>query len=128
LPLTSEGKVSSLLNVSYMNNGGKLSPDGDWLVYSSTESGRSEVYVTSFPAIKGTWQVSSGGGSAPQWRGDGRELYFINQKGFLMAAEIKAGNSSFVLGAVKQLWERRVKILRVSDERGNDSLAINIAK
>jgi serine/threonine protein kinase len=108
LPLTSDGKVSSLLSVSYMNNGGKLSPDGHWLLYSSMESGRSEVYVTSFPGIKGTWQVSSGGGSAPQWRRDGRELYFISQNGFLMAAEIKASNGSFVLGAVKQLWERRV--------------------
>jgi eukaryotic-like serine/threonine-protein kinase len=108
LPLTGERKVSSLLNVPYMNNTGKMSPDGHWLLYSSMESGRAEVYVTSFPGLKGKWQVSSSGGSTPQWRHDGQELYFINQNSFLMAAEVKASNGSFVLGAVKQLWERRV--------------------
>jgi eukaryotic-like serine/threonine-protein kinase len=107
-PLAAGGKVTSLLEGPYISMGGKISTDGRWLAYSSTELGRPEVYVTSFPTGQGKWQVSSGGGSSPQWRRDGRELYFINQSGYLMVAETNTGNGTFALGAVKQLWDRRV--------------------
>jgi serine/threonine protein kinase/Tol biopolymer transport system component len=54
----------------------RLSPNGKWLAYSSTESGREEVYVTPFPTGNGRWQVSQNGGTSPAWRADGKELYF----------------------------------------------------
>jgi Tol biopolymer transport system component/predicted Ser/Thr protein kinase len=53
-----------------------LSPDGRWLAYSSAEKGRTEIYLTDFPALSGRWQVSSGGGLAPAWAPDGRRLYY----------------------------------------------------
>ncbi|MFZ0285713.1 MAG: protein kinase, partial [Terriglobales bacterium] len=37
---------------------GRFSPDGKWVAYASNESGRWEVYVTSFPEAHGKWQVS----------------------------------------------------------------------
>jgi len=43
----------------------RLSPDGRWLAYSSTESGREEIYVTRFPSGEGKWQVSQTGGTFP---------------------------------------------------------------
>ena len=43
----------------------RLSPNGRWLTYSSTESGREEVYVTHFPSGAGPWQVSQTGGTFP---------------------------------------------------------------
>ena len=54
----------------------RLSPDGHWLAYTSTDSGREDVYVTTFPTASGRWQISQGGGGYPFWRGDGKELYF----------------------------------------------------
>jgi hypothetical protein len=36
-----------------------------------------EVYVTSFPGGARRYQVSTGGGANPHWRGDGKELYFL---------------------------------------------------
>jgi Tol biopolymer transport system component len=40
-----------------------LSPDGRWLAYASTESGRIEVFVRPFPNTQsGKWQVSAAGG------------------------------------------------------------------
>jgi serine/threonine-protein kinase len=54
----------------------RLSPDGRWLAYSSTESGREEVYVTHFPSGAGKWQVSQNGATYPAWRGDSKEIYF----------------------------------------------------
>lgn len=43
----------------------RLSPDGKWLAYSSTESGREEVYVTHFPGGEGRWRVSQKWGDVP---------------------------------------------------------------
>jgi serine/threonine-protein kinase len=53
-----------------------LSPDGQWLAYTSDQSGQNEVYLRRYPELDGLRQVSSGGGTAPLWRADSRELYF----------------------------------------------------
>jgi hypothetical protein len=42
---------------------GRLSPNGRWLAYTSSESGRGEVYVVDFPAVRRKIQVTSLGGS-----------------------------------------------------------------
>jgi Tol biopolymer transport system component len=43
---------------------GLVSPDGKWIAYRSDESGKNEVYISSFPKPLGKLQVSSDGGSA----------------------------------------------------------------
>jgi serine/threonine protein kinase/Tol biopolymer transport system component len=70
-----------------------LSPDGRLLAYSSDESGRTEIYVSRFPEMSNRVRVSSGGGQRPMWRGDGRELYFVNAGNRLMAAPAGAGGT-----------------------------------
>ena len=61
-----------------------LSPDGRWLAFESSYSGRPEVYVTRFPSSGSAvadaprWQVSTQGGSRPRWSGDGRALYYVS--------------------------------------------------
>ena len=73
---------------------GRFSPDGRWVAYESTESGRSEIYVQSFPDLSRKVQISTGGGAAPVWRGDdGRELYFRSPAGQLMAARITSNRT-----------------------------------
>jgi Tol biopolymer transport system component len=68
-----------LLNQKYIEFQPKVSPDGKWMAYASSESGRLEIYVRPFPEIdKGRWQVSTGGGSTPLWSPDGRELFYLN--------------------------------------------------
>ena len=58
--------------------GASLSPDSRWLAYVSTEQGEPEVFVRPFPNVNGgKWQISSGGGSAPLWSHDGRELFYV---------------------------------------------------
>jgi serine/threonine protein kinase/Tol biopolymer transport system component len=55
----------------------QVSPDGRWIAYQSSESGKSEIYVRSFPDVtKAKWQVSTSGGNAPLWSPDGRELFY----------------------------------------------------
>ncbi len=53
-----------------------FSPDGNWVTYVSDASGRSEVYVQPFPVTGQTWQISAGGGDAPLWSPDGREILY----------------------------------------------------
>jgi hypothetical protein len=56
----------------------RFSPDGRWIAYSSDESGRWEVYVRPFPGPGGKWQVSTSGGDYPEWRRDGKELFYLS--------------------------------------------------
>jgi serine/threonine protein kinase/Tol biopolymer transport system component len=82
----------------------RLSPDGRWLAYSSTESGREEVYVTHFPGGAGRWQVSQTGGSWPAWRGDSKEIYFIGLDGVFHAAGVNSKSQEFELEQVRPLF------------------------
>jgi serine/threonine-protein kinase len=81
-----------------------LSPDGKWLAYSSDESGAFEVYVRPFPNVTtARWQVSTAGGDAPLWSHGGKELYFRNNHGDLVAAEVKT-TPTFSVGEQKVLF------------------------
>ena len=69
-----------------------LSPDGKWLAYQSDETGRTEVFVRSFPNVTTfKHQVSNGGGAAPLWSRNGRELFFVGGKE-MMTARITGGD------------------------------------
>jgi hypothetical protein len=62
-------------------------------VYQSTESGKHEVYVCSFPTLDQKRQISSGGGSQPLWKKDGKELFYLTPNTKLMAVDVKSGAS-----------------------------------
>jgi Tol biopolymer transport system component len=83
-----DGKSHLFLKANASLNNAKFSPDGKWVAYSSNESGRWEVYVTSFPDARGKWQVSTSGGEQPRWRADGKEIYFLSLDAKLMAAAV----------------------------------------
>jgi len=76
--------------VSILRNG-QFSPDGKWVAYASNETGKWEIYVTSFPEARGKWQISIGGGEQPRWRGDGKELFFLSSGSKIMAAPVTTG-------------------------------------
>jgi serine/threonine protein kinase len=84
---------------------GVISYDGRWLAYTSDESGRSEVYLTSFPKASGKIPVSSSGGLHPVWRRDGKELFFVNAgNSNLMAVDIKPGKDGIEVGQAHSLF------------------------
>jgi serine/threonine-protein kinase len=69
----------------------RLSPDGKWLAYVSSESGQREVYVSPFPNTSASrTQVSLNGGDEPLWSRDGRELFYQTLTTELTAARIEA--------------------------------------
>jgi Tol biopolymer transport system component len=81
----------------------KFSPDGRWVAYQSDESGRNEIYVAAFPGPGGKRQLSTGGGSYPRWREDGKEIFYIGPNGTLIAAEISTRLDNIEIGAVHLL-------------------------
>jgi dipeptidyl aminopeptidase/acylaminoacyl peptidase len=82
----------------------QISPDGRWIAYTSNESGRSEVYVQSFPSPAGKVRVSTDGGGDAQWRADGQELFYIAEDRQLMAVPVKA-SASFERGDPRSLFD-----------------------
>ena len=84
---------------------GAFSPDGNWVAYTSNESGRYEIYVTPFPGPGRQWQISDQGGLFPQWRADGREIVYTRVNGELMAAEVRIGTDSLQLGGQRLLFQ-----------------------
>jgi len=67
---------------------GTISPDGRWIAFMSNESGLSQVYVAPFPPAPGRYMVSRDGGLSPQWRADGKELFFMAFDSTIMAATV----------------------------------------
>jgi eukaryotic-like serine/threonine-protein kinase len=85
-PLLKSGTPEPFLKTPADERYPSFSPDGRWIMYASSESGTLEVYVRSFPDQGGKWQVSSGGGTYPEWSSDRRTLYFRTLDNQIMAA------------------------------------------
>jgi Tol biopolymer transport system component len=84
-----------------------FSPDGNWLAYVSGVTGRSEVYVQPYPGPGPRVLISTGGGTAPAWRGDGREIYYtFGQDGAtrLMAVPLTISESTLTAGTPRLLF------------------------
>src|SRR5262249_17232365 len=84
---------------------GVFSPNVQWIAYVSNETGTRQVYVQSFPASGGKWEISTQGGDHPRWSRDGKELFFLAPDGRLMATDVKASASNFEAGVPKALFE-----------------------
>jgi serine/threonine-protein kinase len=79
LSIEGEKQRKGLLEEKWDEADPQVSPDGRWIAYSSTASGRSEIYVRPFPDVEeGMWQVSTSGGHSPLWSPDGNELFYRN--------------------------------------------------
>ncbi len=100
LPLEGEHKPSVVVERGTF---GKLSPDGRWLAYQSSESGRWEVYVMPFGGGQGKWQVSANGGGRPQWSKDGKELYYMDLTYNLFAVPVTSGGGALQFGVAERL-------------------------
>ncbi len=97
-------------------NVARFSPDGKWVAYASNESGRWEIYVTSFPAAQGKWQVSNAGGEQPKWRSDGKELFYLAADGKIMAVSVATG-ANFDAGTPVALFQANPREMVATSER-----------
>ena len=90
LPLTGERKPWPLVRTPSEEWGARFSPDSSWVAFASDESGTAEVYLVPVPPNAGRkTRVSTGGGTAPRWRRDGKELFYLSGDGrSVMAATV----------------------------------------
>ncbi len=93
-----------------------FSPDVKWVAYVSDELGRPEIFVQDFPASGAKYQVSTGGGSEPRWRRDGRELYYLDGDGWLTAVHVETG-AGFRFVNAKRLFQTQLAGLPESARR-----------
>jgi eukaryotic-like serine/threonine-protein kinase len=81
----------------------RFSPDGHWIAYTSSESGRPETYVRPYPGPGGKYQISTEGGTEPMWNPKGRELFYRTGNK-LMAVDITT-QPGFSAGKPRVLFE-----------------------
>ena len=87
-----------LVATEFQETSPALSPDGRFLAYVSDESGRYEVYVRPFPNVDDAKeQVSTGGAREPLWAHSGRELFYKNTLGELVAVTVDTDDGFQVL-------------------------------
>jgi len=103
LPLAGDRKPVTLLSGAQAGPG-QLSPDDRWVAYFSTETGGREVYVRPFPSGGGRWTVSTDGGTEPRWRGNGKEIFYVNRQQQIVAAEVTAVADAFQVGERRPLF------------------------
>jgi Tol biopolymer transport system component len=108
LPLFGDQKPFPFLQTEANERGARFSSDGRWIAYVSDESGISQVYVQSFPATGGKWQVSTNGGYHLAWRRDGKELFYVSRDKKMTAVDVKGEGPTFEVGAPKSLFDLRV--------------------
>jgi serine/threonine protein kinase len=103
LDLVGERPPRPLVRTPAIESGGRLSPDGKWLAYTSDATGRTELYVTPFPSAGARSQVSTGGAREAVWSRDGRELFYRAGRQ-MMAVTILPG-TTFAWEPPRRLFE-----------------------
>ena len=80
-----------LIGTEFSEYSAALSPNGAWVAYQSDRSGRFEIYVQPFPDVEegGLSLISPAGGQYPVWSPDGRELFYRDLAGRMMAAPVQ---------------------------------------
>jgi Tol biopolymer transport system component len=117
-PMTGDQKPYVFLKTPFTEVWGYFSPDGKWVAYQSDESGLDEVYIRAFVqpgdtpansgAAGGQLKVSTSGGIHPVWGRDGKEIFYINPAGGMMAAPINVVGTTLVPGTPTLLFQSHV--------------------
>jgi Tol biopolymer transport system component len=116
LPLFGDRKATPLLETGFDKFQARVSPNSNYVAYSTNESGSYQIVVQTFPdASGGKWQISSEGGFEPKWRRDGRELYYLAPDGKLMSVSISG--PAFTAGRPVELFQTPLTVNRAQPTR-----------
>jgi Tol biopolymer transport system component len=105
VPLAGDRSPKTLIATpTFVEKSTRLSPDGKWMAFSSTEPGREEIFVAPFPSGPKR-RVSDSGGMTPVWSRDGKELYYLAADGRLTAVSVSRGPSGVDFGPPQPLFD-----------------------
>jgi hypothetical protein len=107
LPVDPPGEPFPVVESEFVDVRPDFSPDGRWFAYQSDESGRAEIYVRQFPGPGGKWQVSTNGGTEPQWSDDGSEIFYLDPGQHLVSVFVETGDT-FRAGMPEVLFQARL--------------------
>jgi Tol biopolymer transport system component len=112
LTLDGDREARPLLNSPHNERWAQLSPDGRWMTYASDESGRYEIYVVTFPGLRGKRAVSIDGGIEPRWSPRGDEIFFkaggegdLNRAHSTLMVASVTGDATLAFGTPRMLFE-----------------------
>jgi hypothetical protein len=80
-------------------------PSPRWVAYVSDESGRSEIYIDTFPVPRDKKRISTAGGQFPQWGSHGRELFYVSPENMLMSVSLTLGAATAEPSAPRELFK-----------------------
>ena len=95
----------SFLSTTAVESQPRLSPNGRYAAYVSSESGQNEVYVQPFPDGERRTTVSTAGGVAPAWSRDGGELFYVDLDDTLVAVDVSTAGE-FTINEVTSLFQQ----------------------
>ena len=77
------------------------------MLYTSDEAGPNAIYIRPFPDVNGgKWRVSGASvGNAPRWRADGKEIFYADESGRIIAVPVTLGDQSLELGLPQVLFQ-----------------------
>ena len=109
LPMTGDKKASPtpFVTTRFTETFARFSPDGRWVAFRSDQTGQFEIHVASFANAENTVRVSTTGGTWPRWRRDGKELFYIDDAGKLVAAEVDGQGATFKVLRTQPLFTMR---------------------
>ena len=109
LPMSGDRQPTSFLETPFTESSPMLSPDGRWVAYTSPRSGEYQVYARRVASGDCLRQLSVDGGDNPQWRGDGRELYYRSPDDMVMAVAISETNNELEVGIPQPLFRMALR-------------------
>jgi eukaryotic-like serine/threonine-protein kinase len=104
LPIEGDPTPRPLLQTNADESDARISPDGRWIAYTSTEDGQREVYLSPFPSMSAKRQVSVAGGFSASWRGDSGEIFYLGPDYTVHAAQMQLAGNHFDVAGVTPLF------------------------
>jgi Tol biopolymer transport system component len=105
LDLKGPRTLALLFSTPFSEVQARVAPNNRWIAYASDESGRFEVYVRGISGGGRQWTISPAGGMQPEWRRDGRELFYISRDRKLMAVPVTADADAFSAAVPSPLFD-----------------------
>jgi serine/threonine protein kinase len=104
VPIAETDKPRPFRSTAANERGGRLSPDGRFMLYTSDESGKTEAYVAPFPGPGGKWQVSTGGVLNVAWTQNGKEIVYTRPDLTVTSLMVHASANEFEVDPPRPLF------------------------